>query len=402
MTRTLIYGIIALIIVIVLAGIAFFFTDPNRNGFDQENIGNGGFFGQLFPFGPGGDEGGTPLFEGTGSEDGVAPLVPRLRQVSVNPVAGGYLFERDDVTMIRFIDRASGNVYETEAENTTVKRITNTTVPGIQEVLWANENEFIIRYLNGEAIETFFVALDSDVAGEQSLDGNFIQSFDRGSIDKNGETLFAVFENENGSDLVISNSNGKDARVVLSSPIRSWVPLQSNNSLFVQTAPASGINGSLYQIINSTLIKIIDDIPGLVTTVSPGGQYVLANSGEVSNIILAIIDTEDGSLLTSPIDTVVEKCAFDSESPLAIYCGAPDILPQAIYPDDWYLGNVSFEDSIWLIKPEEGVAEFIAAGSDVNEVFDVWQPMVSPDGGYFLFINKNDLSLWSIRLSEEN
>ena len=403
MTRTLIYGIIALIIVIVVAGVALFFSDPNRNseqGADTQD--SGGFFGSLFPFNQDGNGDTVPLFEGDTPGEREAGPVPDLREVSTSPVSGGYLFEQDEVTMIRFIDRATGNVYETEAESSAVKRVTNTTVPGIQEVLWANENEFIVRYLDGGTIETFFVSLDPDAEGEQPLNGSFVSSFDRGSIDAAGENVFAVFENESGSNLVISNPNGGSPRSVLSSSIRSWVPLQSNAGLFVQTAPAANAEGSLYTISNGALVKAARSFLGFTAQVSPNGKYAFIATAGQDTIGSLLVDLEENEEYASAIDTLPEKCVFVSSDGSELYCGASIFLESAVYPDDWFLGTTSFSDDIWHVKPLEGVAEFLATGDDVNETFDVWQPSVSPDGNYFLFINKNDLSLWSLRIPEGN
>lgn len=400
MQRTLIYGIIALIIVIAVAAIVFFFTDPNRNGGQPGTDNGNGFFGGLFPFGNGGG-GGEPLFEGESPDGTDTRSVPRLREVSANPVSGGYIYENDDTTMIRFIDRASGNMYETEAESTTVTRITNTTVPGIQEVLWADENEFIIRYLDGEVIETFFVTLDTEADGEQNLNGVFIESFDRGSLDETGENLFTVFENENGSNVILSDPNSGDARTILTSSLRSWTPLQSNTGLFVQSSPTAGVNGFLYQIINGTLTKLVGPTPGLTTRIHPDGRYILTSAGTNNALRLSMVDTITNEVLSSPVDTIAEKCTFTTEEDPVLYCGVPGTLPDGAYPDDWLLGRVSFTDDIWLVEPLDGIATFIAAGDEVREQFDILEPKVSANGSHLLFINKNDLSLWSLRLSEE-
>lgn len=402
MRQTLIYGIIALIIVIIVAAIAFFFSDPDRNTNGGDTDQDSGFFGTLFPFGNGGGAGDSPLLDDdTPLTDGEQEA-PRLRQVSASPVSGGFMFEKDEVTMIRFVDRATGHVYETEAESTTVTRLTNTTVPGIQEVLWVNENEFIIRYLDNKTIETFYVSLDAEAIGEQPLNGTFIDSFDRAALDGSRESLFAVFENSSGSDLIISDPNGGSARTVLASSVRSWVPLQSSTGLFVQTAPAAEGAGFLYQIINGALTRVVGPIPGLASKISDEGDYVLVSGTQQARATtLALFDVTKGELVATVVDTFAEKCVFESEDATRVYCGVPAVFPDGEYPDDWFLGRVSFDDSIWLVEPADGVGTRIASGEDVGQIFDVWQPMLSPNGNYFLFINKNDLSLWSLRIPEE-
>lgn len=400
MTKTLIYSIIALIIVIIAGVVTFFLTAPSRST-DQGGNSGGGLFGSLFPFGNGGQNGNTetPLFNGDEPGSGVLS-VPKLRQVSVTPVSGAYAYAQGGTPMIRFIDRATGHLYETEAESTTVRRVTNTTVPGIQEVLWANANEFLIRYLDGDSIETFFATLDEKAASEQALNGRFIDSFNRGTLDAAGKNLFSVVENGGGSSLALSDPDGSNAKIVFTSLISSWVPLQSENKLFVYTAPASGVAGFLYQVSGNTLSKVTGDVPGLLAKVSASGRYALISGGGQNSVSAFVFDIQTGETLPLPVDTLADKCAFASETPLELYCGVPQSLPDGAYPNDWLIGSVSLNDSIWSIEPEVGVATFITAGNDVPVSFDVWQPKLSPGGDHFIFINKKDLSLWSLRIKE--
>lgn len=399
MSKTLIYGVIALIIVIIAAAVTFLLNPPTSD----ENVkgDDSGFFSSLFPFNFGANNGSveTPLFEGEGGGQG-EQAAPRLRQVSVSPVSGAYLFDKDGKTFIRFIDRATGHVYETAAESTGVKRITNTTVPGIQEVLWANENQFLVRYLSGDSIETFYVSLDKNTEAEQSLNGSFVESFLRGTLDPEGGSLFAVFNTTQGANLVVSDVSGGNARTVLSSAIKSWVPLQSDNGLFIYTAPLSSSPGFLYQVSNGTFTKILGDVPGLMARVHPYGSHILISSGGTDSVDLSLFETETGRSFSSPLGTFADKCAFDRNDSVSAYCAVPHGTVQDAL-DNWLLGTASFSDALWHIDFEFGTAEFILEPEDAAGVeMDMYHLSISPDGQYLLFMNKNDLSLWSLRLQE--
>jgi hypothetical protein len=401
MTKTLIYGIIALVIVIVASLIAFTFNNGTQNGSEEST--QGGFFDSLFPFDFNNDD--TPLIEGSGDDpqNTTELAAPTLRKVSEDPVSGGFLFEHEGETRVRFIDRATGHLYETVATSTLVDRITNTTVPGIQEMLWVDENTFIVRYLNGDTPETFLARLVEDAEEEQRLNGIFLDSYTRAALDPQKDTLFGVYSEGNGSSLVVSDLDGTNAREVLASPLSSWVPLQSEAGLFVYSAPLSGVNGYLYQINGGALIKVAGGILGMTAQISPSGQYALVSGARGGEVSLALINIETGQIYESPLNTLSDKCVFDRQNETQVYCGIPeelDSLTQAALPNDWLLGRVGFTDAMWRISFERESATFVSALDDTSEAIDVVNLSMNEENTHLLFTNKNDLSLWSLQIRE--
>jgi len=87
--------------------------------------------------------------------------LPALRKISQSPVAGATVFLQGDETIVRFVDRATGHIFETNAKTPGIQRISNTTIPQIQEAFWVGRNNVILRYLkeDGETIETVSLKL---------------------------------------------------------------------------------------------------------------------------------------------------------------------------------------------------------------------------------------------------
>ena len=388
------------IVFFILLGFFLFFFVPSS----QESGGGPareGVFGSLFPFNFGG---GANITEEPSddvpivSEGGAAP---RLRKITANPAVGGIFFENGEDTGILYIERATGHVFEGSTENTTVKRISNTTIPEIQEVVWVNKDQFIIRYLTDEeAIETFSVRLAS-TSEEQALQGTFITSWDRGVLDPEGRTLFTVTEVAGDASLALVNPDGSNKRSLFTSPISSWVPLQSRNGLFVYSAPASGIPGGLFRVVGTAISSVLGNQPGLIAQVSPGGDRVLFSTGEGNAVSLFMMKTDSGEIFESPISTIADKCVFLGDG-VRVVCGVPEEFPEGEYPNDWLLGRVAFSDYLWLVDFELGSATLLSIPEDeANEIIDVLKPFVDPRDEYVGFVNKNDLSLWSLRISEE-
>lgn len=404
MRRTLILSGIAVLIVLLVGAYVFFFT-----GFGgRETAGNTnepGFFGSLFPFNFGNAPETPPLIDGNTETPVDTRPVPRLRKISETPVGGGFFFvdkegQASTTVGIRYIERTSGHVYETSATSFTTRRISNTTIPGIQEVLWEDKNNFLIRYLdNSTDIETYAIGLvDADV--EQSITGKQVTSFERGSLNSTGATLVSVSENANGSTVYTGPANGQSRTSVFSSPITSWIPHLRGSTVYLTSAPSASVTGFLYRLSGQSLIKVLGGERGLMVSLSPTGAYALISTvDDAGGIGLSVVALASGERRASPVDTISTKCGFVSEKPLQVVCGVPVEFPRASYPTDWLLGRVSFSDDVWLIDFDEGSAELLVlAGEDTTELLDVTHVIVDETASYAGFINKNDLSFWALRL----
>jgi len=97
----------------------------------------------------------NPQNQTSGSE------LPRLRKISEKPIAGALAFKSGESTLVRFVDKASGHIFEANVQDTNLQRLTNTTMPKIQEAVWAGENSVVLRYLkeDEETIESVVLKL---------------------------------------------------------------------------------------------------------------------------------------------------------------------------------------------------------------------------------------------------
>jgi hypothetical protein len=325
-----------------------------------------------------------------------------LRQITDKPTVGGFPFLVGTTTTvaIRFIERETGHVYETPADQPTITRISNTTIPRIQKVLWVDRDHFIATYLgDAEAMQNFYATLAPGKT-EQSLIGSFLAPWERGVLDPTGKSLLTATESASGVTFTLSKSDGTGAKAVFASPLKSWVPLQSSKALYAATAPSSGILGYLYQVVNGALTKVTGTIPGMMALPSPSGRYIALSSGQQNSITLSVWDTKTLKSYPSPLATLATKCVWVSEDPVALVCGVPATLPAGAYPNDWLLGGVSFADDIWGIEPESGTTVLLAdPEKEADASIDLWQPAVA--GSYLTFINRRDLSFWSLKILGE-
>ncbi|TSD05727.1 MAG: hypothetical protein Greene07147_432 [Parcubacteria group bacterium Greene0714_7] len=403
MRRTLIIsGLGLLAVALFAAGYFFVFqkTDSNTAGAPKD------FFSAFFPFGQGNRTSEKPTNETPGGS--AQKVTARIRQVSTRPTAGAWFTSPSGTTTsphIRFTERATGHIFETPTDSYAETRISNTTIPLIQELIVINDTTLLLRTLSDtETISNAFGVLNA-TNSEQSLDTSALKGFQRVAVAKNGLSMMTVTEVAQGSQIELAEPDGTKSRTILLSPIRSWIPLAGDSRFFIQSAPSSGASGFLYEIrSNGGLTKILSDIPGLLGVPSPTGRYILYSGSTGVKVFLGMIDTKTGQSYTLPLKTLATKCAWISEDTPRVFCAISDPMRggTATLPDDWLLGKISFSDSVWIIRPIENTAHSLGYLQEIaNTPIDVLNPTISVDGNFALFINKNDLSVWSLDLNRD-
>ena len=150
--------------------------------------------------------------------------------------------------------------------------------------------------------------------------------------------------------------------------------------------------------VNSGLInKIIGGINGLTSQTNSRADLVLYSDSSKGAPRLYLYNLKRGESKLLPWNTLPEKCVFGSDD--NIYCAVPKTLENEIYPDAWYQGLVSFSDNIWSYNIEKGNTTLISdLEKNSRQKIDATDLKLTSDGSYLFFNNKNDLTLWTIKL----
>lgn len=394
-------GGMVIVIIIVLGYQALF----NRKTDGGSTSSNNGFFSSVFPFGnsspPGNTGSSTPgSLTQAPTQSGEVPL---LRQVAPDPVSGAWFapeLPSGASPLIRYMDRATGHVEEVPADSFSGTRISNTTIPRAQEIYVATSSALIIRLMSDTGtVQNIFGILNA-TSSQQSIDTKPMRRFERIAVTTNGTKILTVTEGTNSSEVDLSNPDGSNLQTLLVSPILSWVPLTGGSRSFLETAPSASAIGYLYEIAGGALKKIAGGAAGFTALVSPSGRYV-AYSTNTSGFGFTVLDTTSGSTLPNPIGALALKCAWIPGKEPLLFCAVPKNPGPAAYPDDWLLGRVSFSDEAWILNPAKGTSYFIGALADkMGEVLDAEDISIDASGSYAIFINKKDLSLWSLRIAD--
>ncbi len=409
---------ILLVIVLILTAIFlfwFFYLRPRPINTTPGET--GGFFSSLNPFGktkvvtP-------PTNNGNNTDNGENPPptnteeTKKLTKVSSMPIAGYTPFEKEKVLgefygALRYVDRATGNIYQTFTDEIRERKFSNTIIPTVYEALFANDgNTVVMRYLkkDGNTIQTFVGNLPIEKLGDDSIITNDVQGtflpdnvVDL-SVSPDASKLFYLLNTGDNVSGIILNLKDSKKTQVFDSPFTEWLSSWGGEKSIILNTKASGVApGFVYSLETNRRIpvKLVGDIAGLTALPNTTGKILLLSD---SNLSLSTYNTQTRERISLGLNTLAEKCTWDSAG-LIIYCAVPEGLDFGTYPDSWYQGEVSFNDKIWKIDTETNTTtEIINPATETTEKIDGIKLKLDNTEKHLFFVNKKDSFLWKLDL----
>lgn len=330
---------------------------------------------------------------------------PTLRLVYDEPVGGGVTFERGGKNYTRFVERTKGNVYETEADNIKVKRLTNNTIAELYNAYWTKNGEQVVgQYLRDQKeIQTFIGSIKSKTGGEGELQTQFL-SQDLGDIKISPDDNKLAFLSNSvvGSSLITSNLSAGQKVEVFNSPLNEWLIEFPNSSFVTITSKADKDTQGLSKTINLRTGEeemVLSGIKGLTTLFNPDLKKVLYSQSVGNSFESSIIEKGKSSPSRLKTNTLPEKCVWSEIEKNILFCAVPQNIREANYPKDWYLGLVSFKDELWKINTVTGETNFLINLNDASgEDFDAYKISLSKNEKFITIVNKNNLKLYTAQI----
>ncbi|HEY1037608.1 MAG TPA: hypothetical protein VGE62_03415 [Candidatus Paceibacterota bacterium] len=372
----------------------------------------------------------------------VPTVVPKLRKISVSPVAG-FSFVNKDIfasstrniepedtsrtggrviapqtpriigteEKIRYVDRAYGHVFETSTSTLETVRLSNTTIPKIYEAAFVEKgNSIIFRNLIGstDVIGTRYASLvkatttdegDTEMMTElKDLTANLLQV----AVSPAKNQLFSI--QKEGVTGFLSTPDGGAIQNILEIPFREWLVQWPEARTIVLTSKPSGFFPGYAYVLNPqnrSMTRILGGINGLTTSMSPDGNKLIYSRSDAGTFSLLSFDRRTGESFDLQTKTLPEKCVWANTEADTIYCAVPENIAFNTYPDVWYQGRITFSDSLWKLNIATREARLISRLQDeAKEIVDVQSMRISADDGYLLFDNKINLSLFGYQLKE--
>ncbi|MEN9405277.1 MAG: hypothetical protein RLY47_236 [Candidatus Parcubacteria bacterium] len=406
-----------LIIGIAIAVGVWFFVRATTSGTrvdttpTSEQRGFLSFFGDTFGFSD--DE--TPVATTTPVETPAGPSFrERLRRAQMLPIGNTILAGATFTTTIevstttgattteefvRFVERETGHINDISLETGEELRVTNTTIPAIQEVLWGeNGSSVALRYLteDNETIETYVARLKTTMRPDPyDLTGIFFpQNISSFSLSATGSEAFFMTMTQNQGVGKLSTLTNQNQKTVFASPLREWVSSwETSEEIFVTSKPSVSAAGVSYALQKDGGATRVISGNGLTVLPSPSGTRVLYTTASQNTLRSFVLTRATQETKPLSVRTLPEKCVWRDDD--VIICAIPDNIP-ANTPDAWYQGNTSFNDSIWVIDVANEIYDFLYApeDTDANQTMDIINLDLSDDGTILSLINKKDLRGW--------
>ncbi|MBP9711601.1 MAG: hypothetical protein KBD55_01025 [Candidatus Pacebacteria bacterium] len=430
-----------LIVIILFTALAVFFaylfmtrTTIDTSTTPEENL---GFLSRINPFN-------TRPSSQTNSGDNnqpnepviedETPIIPEsnLKQISSMPIAGYSIFQKEIlletptletnttevapvktskkvtppktefVPMVRYVAKEDGNIFQSFLKNVEERRFSNTVIPKIYEAFFGNSGQTVLmRYLKSDdkTIETFVGNLPKEILGQEPVQNNEVkgtflpENITSMSLSQDSSKLFYLF-NVGEAGIGINYDLVSKKTQILNSPFTEWLSQYPNSKMISLTTKPSGlVQGYMYKLDIGTksLNRVLGGINGLTTLTSPNGKLIIFAD---ANLSLNLYSIETGETKSLGLRTIPDKCVWGKNSDM-VYCATPVSIPQATYPDSWYMGETSFRDQIWRIDISTINTVLISSLSDATDAINL---SLDQNEDYLLFINKNNSFLWELSL----
>ncbi|MFA6300923.1 MAG: peptidoglycan-binding domain-containing protein [Candidatus Paceibacterota bacterium] len=312
------------------------------------------------------------------------------------------------VPALRYVDRASGNIYETFVDKIQETKFTTTIIPKVYEAIFGNKGESVImRYLktDGKTIESFVGNLPKELLAGDTTDGNEIkgtflpEDVKDLSLAPDTKSVFYLFNS--GDNIVGTTLNllTNKKTQIFDSPFTEWLSSWPNSkTITLTTKPSFSVPGYMYtkDLNSQRFSQVMGKINGLTTLMSPDGKMILYGN---NTLALNLFHTDTKTVEPFGVKTLPEKCVWNKTS-TTLYCAVPGGAGGSTYPDVWYQGEVSFSDQLWKIDIVTGNATQIIDPTTTTggEEIDGIKLGTDETENYLFFVNKKDSFLWELKI----
>ncbi len=326
---------------------------------------------------------------------------PRLWRVSTAPVAGAGFVSVGSTTVLRFIERSTGHIFDVDPMTGVVTRRTNRLIPKVYEASVGKDDTIVARTItDAVARETFIGSLGTTtVDGFTSLTGTDLGPSIRDIVFDADGVVFLADTASGGSQLVQAEIDGSKPTILHSFGAGDFnLSLLTDSRIILAEKPSSGMPGYAYEA-GKSLIPLARAVPGLTIAARASSTAVLIGADNGSGLTLSVRAARDATPLTLDIRTTADKCVWVPGISFTAYCAVPQEAPASGFLTNWHRGTVHTSDSWYIVDGSAGTSEaFLEMG--VDDAIDVERPTSDGGGNFIAFMNARDKSLWLLRIIE--
>lgn len=321
---------------------------------------------------------------------------PRLWKISPTPVAGaGFL---SDGTL-RYVERATGHVFDVNLQNGQIARRTNNLRPQIYEALVAPDGTVIERSIENDRRVTFLGTVSTTTdGGVGELRGRELPTDIIDIIfSPNSEVAYTIRSPGGETLLMRLDRSNATSRQIASLGVGAWnLNWIADDRFLITEDAATAIPGSAYELRGTSMEPVLLNVSGLVTLTMGTSTSLYYSSDAGSSPFLFHHSRSTHASTNISLNTTAEKCAWARETG-RVFCASPRTT-KAPYLDSWYQGLIHTADTWWSIDGTSRARELYTPPE--NQPVDVERPIVDDVGTHIVFMNAADKSLWALRVNE--
>lgn len=334
------------------------------------------------------------------TEEGEVKRPPRLWRVNAAPVAGAGFIEVGSTTILRYVERSTGHIFDVNPLSGEVKRLTNQLIPKVYEASVGN-SAIVARSIREDGKRETFVGVIGTTTEEgfYPLTGTDLGPDIRDIVLDGDGVLFLGNAADGGIRLVRAAIDGSKPVVIQSLGAGDFnLSLLADNRIVLVERAASGIMGHAYEVENG-LRALTRATPGLTLLARANSTAILVGSDTGTALSLSAQPATETTTVPLALQTTAEKCVWMPGISLTAYCSVPQESPPNNFLTSWHRGTIHTIDSWHLIDVGAGTSEsFFEMSAD--DAIDVEQPITDPGGNFIAFLNARDKSLWLLRIIE--
>ncbi|MBI5913153.1 WD40 repeat domain-containing protein [Candidatus Azambacteria bacterium] len=326
--------------------------------------------------------------------ENIVAIDEKLKRISATPAISP--IAAADGSRVLYAGKTSG-VFEVDFSGGNQKETTFTPLKNLYKIFWSKDrNEFAAVYASQDGRKTFYYNTQTK---QTSPYDTHIDSLAFSPV----ENKLAYHYQETGggiNNISVADPSGANAATVINTRLQeariAWI---TQNEIALSTAP-SGLAPNLLWVLNTSTQKLstaLTDIYGLTTLWAPDGERFLFSqtSQKGKGLSLSVADKKGTSVKKLDLTTLPEKCVFAKDKKSAV-CAAPAIMPDIVWPDDYYKNIYSAQEQLWRVNLESGKKEMLYEFAGIS--FDAASLLLSPQEDVLVFLNRKDGFLYSVKL----
>jgi hypothetical protein len=141
-------------------------------------------------------------------------------------------------------------------------------------------------------------------------------------------------------------------------------------------------------------------IAGFGLTMFANSDFIIYNKTEKFKPMTKIYSIKNSEVSEiAPFIALPEKCAESKRTTAYVWCGFESGKTVLEFPDHWYRGIASYQDSIWRINTDGSSSELLVdTFREQNRAIDIIHMTMGDSETALYFTNKNDNTLWMYEL----